>query len=157
LTGPWTVKFEPRWGGPESVVFERPEDWTKRAEEGIKFYSGTATYHKTFDLPPALRDSGKRIYLDLGTVKNIARVRVNGEDCGVVWTAPWHAEISGRVQAQDNRLEIAVANLWPNRLIGDASLPPDKQFTVTNVKKFKKDAPLLESGLLGPVTLVVAE
>lgn len=157
LTGPWTVEFDPAWGGPESVVFERLEDWTRRTEEGIRYYSGTATYRKMFDLPPSLRGSGKRLYIDLGTVRNIAQVRLNGTSCGVVWTAPWHAEISGLVQPKDNKLEIDVANLWPNRLIGDAHLPPDKQFTVTNVKKFKKDSPLLESGLLGPVTLTVAE
>lgn len=157
LAGPWTVKFDPRWGGPELAVFERLEDWIKRPEEGIKHYSGTATYQKTFDLPQLLRGSSKRLYVDLGVVRNIARVRLNGEDCGVVWTAPWRVEISALVRAKDNKLEIDVANLWPNRLIGDASLPPDKRFTVTNVQKFKKDSSLLASGLLGPVTLAMAE
>lgn len=157
LTGQWTVKFDPRWGGPESVVFERLEDWTKRLEEGIKYYSGKSTYHKTFELPESVYNSGRHLYLDLGTIKHVAQVRLNGKDLGVVWAAPWRVEITGAVQASGNKLEIDVVNLWPNRLIGDASLPPEKKYTVTNVKKFKKDSPLLESGLLGPVTLQVTE
>ena len=157
MTGVWTVKFDPRWGGPGSIVFENLEDWTKRTEEGIKYYSGTATYQKTFDLPQSLRNSSRRLYLNLGTVKNVAGVRLNGKNLGVVWTAPWQVEITRVVQMKDNKLEIDVANLWPNRLIGDAALPPEKRFTVTNVQKFKKDSTLLESGLLGPVTLQAAE
>ena len=157
LTGQWIVKFDPKWGGTESVIFENLQDWTKRPEDGIKYYSGTATYLKTFDLPPVPQDFGRRLYVDLGTVKNVAEVRLNGKNLGVVWTAPWQVEITGIAQPKNNKLEIDVANLWPNRLIGDANLPPDKQFTVTNVKKFKKDSPLLESGLIGPVTLLVAE
>lgn len=157
LSGPWTVKFDPKWGGPPSVVFQQLEDWTKRPEPGIRYYSGKAVYEKTFDLPGPLRGSGQRIYLDLGRIKNVAEVRLNGKDLGVIWTAPWHVEITGAVQPTGNRLEIAVVNLWPNRLIGDAGLPPEKRLTATNVKKFKKDSPLLESGLLGPVTLRTPE
>ena len=93
----------------------------------------------------------------VAATEGVAAVRLNGKDLGVVWTAPWHVEITGAVQPMDNHLEIDVVNLWPNRLIGDATLPPEQRFTVTNVKKFKKESPLLESGLLGPVTLEVAE
>ena len=127
-------------------------DWTKRPEDGIKFYSGTAVYRKTFDAPEVPR--GQRLYLDLGVVKNLARVRLNGRDLGVVWCAPWRVEITGAVKAKDNQLEIAVANLWPNRLIGDQSLPAAQRLTSTTWNPFAKDSPLLESGLLGPVTLV---
>jgi hypothetical protein len=157
LSGPWTAKFDPKWGGPESVVFQQLEDWTKRSEPGIKYYSGRAVYEKTFDFPGGALQPGKRLYLDLGRVRNVAEVRLNGKDLGVVWTAPWHVEITGPVQPTGNRLEIGVVNLWPNRLIGDAGLPPEQRLTVTNVKKFKRDSPLLESGLLGPVTLQLAE
>ncbi len=156
LFGPWTVSFDPGWGGPESVVFEELEDWTKRPEEGIKYYSGDAVYKKTFSLPESLHDSKQRLYLNLGRVENVAEVRLNGKDLGVVWTAPWHVEITDVVQPTDNHLEITVVNLWPNRLIGDAQLPPEQRYTVTNVKKFKKDTPLMESGLLGPVKLQIA-
>jgi len=157
LGGAWTVKFDPKWGGPEAVSFERLEDWTQRPEPGIRYYSGKATYTQTFDLPAAAHTSDKRLYLDWGKVQNVAEVRLNGRHLGVVWTAPWQVEITKAVQPTGNRLEVDVVNLWPNRLIGDAALPPDQRFTVTNVKKFKANSPLLPSGLLGPVTLRMAE
>jgi len=110
--------------------------------------------------------------LDLGVLKNVARVKLNGRDLGVVWTAPWHVEVTGVIRPDVNDLEIEVANLWPNRLIGDARLPKEKRLTVTNVrtydtmasgtyscqvckarKKSGQAAQLLSSGLLGPVTL----
>jgi len=153
IQGSWTVRFDPEWGGPESAVFQELEDWTRRPEPGIKHYSGTATYQKTFDLPEALRQDNRRVYLNLGKVENLAEVRLNGKDLGVVWTAPWQVEITAALRPTDNKLEIDVVNLWPNRLIGDAALPPEKRLTKTNVTKFKKDSPLLPSGLLGPVRL----
>ena len=155
--GPWTVEFSPEWGGPKSVVFETLEDWTKRSEPGIRYYSGTATYRKTFDLPEAERNPSQPIYLDLGRVKNLATVRLNGKDLGVVWTAPWRVEITAAVSPTNNRLEIDVVNLWPNRLIGDAGLPPGDRLTATNATAFKKDSPLLASGLLGPVRILVVK
>jgi len=154
LTGPWTVKFDPKWGGPESVVFEKLVDWTKRPEPGIKYYSGKATYYKTFDLPGTAQGVEKRLYLDLKRVRNVAHVRLNGKDLGVVWTAPWQVDITQAVKPTGNKLEIDVVNLWPNRLIGDAALPPEKRLTKTNVTKFKKDMTPLPSGLMGPVQLV---
>ncbi len=153
LAGPWTVSFDPKWGGPESVVFEKLEDWTKRPEEGIRHYSGTATYRQTFDLPETSRGGNRRLYLDLGKVSNVATVCLNGKDLGVVWTAPWRVEITDAVKPTGNRLEIDVVNLWPNRLIGDAALPPEERLTKTNVTTYKKESPLLPSGLLGPVVL----
>ena len=92
------------------------------------------------------------MYLDLGMVKNIARVSLNDKDLGIVWTAPWQVDITPALTNGRNRLKIEVINLWPNRLIGDAGLLPDQHLTHTNIP-FKKDAPLLPSGLLGPVTL----
>ena len=157
LQGAWTVRFAPQWGGPESIRFEKLYDWTKADLDGIKYYSGTATYEsEKFALPASLiRNPPAAIYLDLGEVKNVARVRLNGKDLGVLWTRPFRVEITGAVQPADNLLEITVTNLWPNRLIGDAALPPEKRFTRTHVTKFTKDTPLLPSGLLGPVTLRV--
>ncbi|MBS1565568.1 MAG: hypothetical protein JST39_14355, partial [Bacteroidetes bacterium] len=92
------------------------------------------------------------VYLDLGVVKNIARVMLNGKSLGIVWTAPWQVDVSSALKTGTNNLEIEVINLWPNRLIGDAGLPIEKRLTNTNIP-FKKDMPLLPSGLLGPVTL----
>ncbi len=151
LAGPWEVSFDTKWGGPEKVAFQTLEDWSKRPEDGIRYYSGAATYRKTFDLPQA--PSAQGLYLDLGVVKNLAQVRLNGRDLGVVWCAPWSVDVTGIVKAKDNHLEITVVNLWPNRLIGDQSLPAEKRLTWTTWNPFEKDTPLLESGLLGPVTL----
>jgi hypothetical protein len=154
LSGDWQVSFDPKWGGPANVVFENLEDWTKRPEEGIKFYSGTATYRKKFDLPNGLdlKRSALPIYLDLGMVKDLAEVRLNGKYLGVVWTAPWRIDIRGAAVEKGNELEIDVINQWPNRLIGDSKLPPKKQFTKSNYK-LGPDDPLVSSGLLGPVIL----
>ena len=91
----------------------------------------------------------------MGKVKNLAEVKLNGRSLGVIWTAPWHVEITDAAKNGDNHLEINVINLWPNRLIGDQFLPAEKRFTNTNIKKFEKASPLLESGLLGPVMLKV--
>jgi len=157
IAGPWEVSFDPKWGGPARAVFEKLDDWTKRPEPGIRYYSGTATYRKTFDLPKTIGESSRPVYLDLGRVENLAAVRLNGKDLGVVWTAPWQVDITAVMKPTGNKLEIDVVNLWPNRLIGDAAAGAGKRFTVTNVKTYKKDSPLLESGLLGPVTLRQAE
>ena len=154
ITGGWTVTFDPKWGGPESADFDRLISWTRRPEAGIRYYSGKATYRHTFDLPEAFREPGRQIALDLGVVKNLAAVRLNGQSLGVVWTAPFRLDITSAVRPVGNRVEIDVVNLWPNRLIGDAALPPQQQLTRGNVK-LAKDQPLLESGLLGPVTLSV--
>jgi hypothetical protein len=175
IEGPWEVSFNPKWGGPDKVAFATLGDWTRRPEDGIRYYSGTAVYRKQFDVPSL--ESGCRTFLDLGSVKNIAQVKLNGRNLGVVWTAPWQMEVTGTVRPGVNGLEIEVANLWPNRLIGDGMLPKEKRRTLTNVKTYetplppeanyptygcracdarrKSDKPpgLLPSGLLGPVTL----
>ncbi|MCC6125712.1 MAG: discoidin domain-containing protein [Pirellulales bacterium] len=153
ISGPWTVAFDPQWGGPEKVVFEELVDWTERSEEGIKHYSGTAVYKKTFDLPgiEALSaEERKELSLDLGKVNYLARVRLNGKDLGILWTAPWRVHISGAVQAKDNELEIEVVNTWVNRLVGDSRLPPEKRLAKTSVQL---NRPPMRSGLLGPVTV----
>jgi hypothetical protein len=149
LAGSWTVRFDPKRGGPGDVDFATLEDWTKRQEPGIKHYSGKATYSKRFDAPGS---EGQVLFLDLGAVKNIAEVRLNGKRLGIVWTAPWRIHTADALRAKDNLLEIDVVNLWPNRLIGDAALPPENRLTRTNIQ-VERNAPLLPSGLLGPVTL----
>ena len=123
VEGDWSLHFDPAWGGPAAVSFETLEDWTARKEEGIKYYSGTAIYKKFIDVPDTL--GGRRVYLDMGTVKHIADVMLNGDNLGVVWTAPWRIEITKAVRPGKNQLEIAVSNVWANRLIGDERLPPD--------------------------------
>jgi hypothetical protein len=154
LDGAWDVAFDPKWGGPSNVRFEELTDWTKRPEDGIKFYSGTAVYRKTFTLPTA-PDQSQRLILELGEVREVATVRLNGRDLGVVWTKPARVDITRAAKAGTNELEVSVVNLWPNRLIGDAALPPEKRFTETNMRKFVSKSPLLPSGLLGPVQMLV--
>ncbi|MCI0492545.1 MAG: glycosyl transferase family 2, partial [Planctomycetes bacterium] len=154
--GPWEVSFDPQWGGPAQVTFDQLDDWSKRPEHGIRYYSGKATYRKTFDFPPpATRESS--VFVDLGTVKNVAAVRLNGRDLGIVWCAPWRVDVTDAIKPKDNALEIGVINLWPNRLIGDADQPPEKRFTKSNVPSFKSDTSLLPSGLLGPVTIYTSK
>ncbi len=171
LDAPWTVSFDPEWGGPASAVFERLTDWTQHSDPGIKYYSGTAVYKQTFDLP---KSDAKSLLLDLGKVCNMARVKLNGKELGVIWTFPWQVDISDAVKSKGNQLEIEVVNLWPNRLIGDEQLPDDGivngqwpewltegkprtsgRYTFTTYKHFNKDSPLLESGLMGPVKILV--
>jgi hypothetical protein len=170
LDAPWAVSFDPKWGGPESVVFDELHDWTADTRPGIKYYSGTAFYRQSFDLPGYKK--GSALYLDLGKVKNMARIRLNGKDLGTVWTAPWRVDISGAVKTEGNALEIEVVNLWPNRLIGDEQLPYDGpehgrwpewllegkartsgRYAFGSVRHYNRDSPLLESGLLGPVSI----
>ena len=149
LTGEWDVAFDTHWGGPAHVRFDQLRDWSRSDDLQIRYYSGKAVYTRKFDYTAA---AGEPVYLDLGVVKNIARVALNDQDLGIVWTAPWQVDISPALKSGSNQLKIEVINLWPNRLIGDAGLAPEKRLTNTNIL-FKKDAPLLPSGLLGPVTL----
>ena len=145
------MAFDPKWGGPAAATFDRLTGWQTREEPGIKFYSGTATYRQTFDLPPGA-DAKSTLYLDLGKVCELAEVRLNGQPLGVVWTPPFRVDISRAVQPTGNRLEIDVVNFWPNRIIGDAALPPAQRLTKTNIDKLTEKTPLMESGLIGPVT-----
>jgi hypothetical protein len=173
IRGPWEVAFDPAWGGPAKVLFEDLDDWSKRPEEDIRYYSGTATYRKKFDIPDRAHGD---LHIDLGTVKNVAQVRLNGRDLGVVWTNPWRVPIDGLVREKGNDLEIEVVNLWPNKLIGDGRLPKENRQTVTNVRTYEPTLPrdfhsrrcpiceerrnagmppeLLPSGLLGPVRIL---
>lgn len=153
LSGAWKVAFDTQWGGPEVVEFASLQDWAQHTDKRIKYFSGKATYTKTFKYNGT---KGQSVYLDLGVVKNIAEVTLNGKNLGVVWTAPWHLDISSALKAGENILNIEVINLWPNRLIGDAALPEAQRITNTNIV-FKKDEPLLPSGLLGPVVIKSTE
>jgi hypothetical protein len=156
LSGAWDVSFDPKWGGPAKVVFEHLVDWTTRSEPGIKFYSGSAVYRKEFNLA-ALPANDTRLLLDLGAVHEVAFVRLNGRDLGVVWTKPARVDITDAVKTLGNELEVTVVNLWPNRLIGDEALPKELRLTETNMRKFGAGSPLLPSGLIGPVSVLSVE
>ena len=153
LTAPWEVSFDPKWGGPEKIVFGALDDWSKRSEPGIRHYSGKAVYRTTFD--HHVMDAEKRLFLSLGEVKNLATIKLNGHDLGIVWCAPWRVEVPAHlIKAQGNQLEITVANLWINRLIGDSGLPESKRLTWTTRNPYKPHSPLQASGLLGPVQII---
>lgn len=150
LDGPWTVTFDPKSGGPDQpVTLETLASWTTRPEPGIKHYSGTATYTRSFDHQP----DGRRVWLDLGRVADVASVTLNGKSCGVAWTAPWRVEITSALKPGKNDLRIAVTNTWANRLIGDHALPENQRLTWTNAPFRLDKTPLAPAGLLGPVSL----
>lgn len=173
LEGSWTVAFNPEWGGPRQIQFEVLQDWTEHEDGGIKYYSGIATYSKSFVFPPESGGAARqepRFFLNLGAVRDIARVTLNGKDLGVVWCAPWRIEITDAVHNGENHLEIEVANRWSNRLLGDQQ-PPDKnartvswesgllagqQYSAGRYTFATADGPgkLLPSGLLGPVQVL---
>jgi hypothetical protein len=138
---------------------------SKHPDSGIRFFSGTATYRKAFELTE--EQARGHVRLQLGTVKCIAQVRLNGKDLGIVWTDPWTIELTGALKPGRNELEIDITNTWINRLIGDAALPPEKRIAKTNValqsgkrtfkpyQGFASEDPLMTSGLLGPVRLEI--
>ena len=155
IGGAWDVSFDPKWGGPESVRFEKLVSWTARPEPGIRFYSGKAVYRNTFDV--SSKRGGARLALDLGQVKDtgIARVRLNGHDLGIVWCPPFRVDITKTVKPRGNTLDIEVVNSWRNRLVGDRDVPAERRLTKTNIR-IRREWKLRESGLLGPVTLQAA-
>jgi hypothetical protein len=192
ISGPWEVKFDPKWGGPEKpVIFSSLVDWINRSEPGIKYFSGTAIYKTSFNMPSIrLTDKQPVISLELGVVKHIARVMLNNQDLGVVWTAPWSMTLPpGILKKKGNRLEIKISNVWVNRLIGDEQEPADCEWLIggsaykqgyylkefpewflknqprpsknrycfTTWNYFTRESPLISSGLLGPVKLVMEE
>ncbi|MCX6875547.1 MAG: glycosyl hydrolase [Verrucomicrobia bacterium] len=157
IAGPWQVQFDPQWFYPAAgltnpVTFTTLTDWSQRPEAPIKHFSGTATYSCRFEIT----DFKTPMILSLGTVKETARIRLNGQDLGVVWCAPWRLAITTAAKPGENRLEIEVANLWPNRLIGDAALPEAERRTRTNVP-VNSTQPLMTSGLLGPVRIMTVK
>jgi hypothetical protein len=154
IRGPWELQFPPSAGAPERVTLDHLVSWSQHSDAGVRYFSGTATYRKTFDLPEALRGSGQHLTLDLGDVKNLAEVRLNGKDLGVFWAVPFRVDVTDAIKATGNSLEIEVVNFWPNRIIGDQSLPPEKRLTRTNIRKLTKNTLLMESGLLGPVSVL---
>jgi hypothetical protein len=173
LSGAWDVAFDPKWGGPERIAFDTLQDWTTRPEPGIKYYSGIATYRKTFNLT---RIPKGKTYLDLGVVHDMARVKLNGRDLGVVWCAPWRIDVTGAIKAGDNQLEIEVVNRWANRMIGDkqpadanartVECPPGflggkripaGRYTFCTDDPYDPNSPLVPSGLLGPVQILISE
>jgi hypothetical protein len=175
LDGDWQVEFPEGWGAPQETTFSKLESWTESEDEGIRSFSGIATYRKSFDVPASLA-AQERLFLQLGDLAEIAEVSLNGKPLGLVWLPPFRIEITDAIRAGTNTLEIRVANLWANRLNGDSLLPEADRFTRSNLDRMQTDPtsdssygripngptrpvyseipPLMKSGLLGPVQIV---
>lgn len=152
LAGEWTVDFDPKWGAPAQIKLPKLISWTDHENEGVKYYSGAGFYTKTLDIPADWLASGRRVYLDLGDVRELAEVFVNGRSAGVLWKPPFRTDITSLVRPGANKLKIEVMNMWINRLAGDNKLPADKKFTRTNITS--DTWRIQPAGLLGPVRLL---
>ncbi len=178
LTGPWTVRFPPGLGAPAAATFAKLTSWTERPEPGIRYFSGTAEYVRTLDVPAEWLGPGRALLLELGQVREFAEISLNGQAFGVLWKPPFTVDITEAATPGNNELRIRVTNLWPNRLIGDEQLPDDRRWggdgrmlawpeknakdtpkpangrvTWTTWRHYDQTSPLLDSGLLGPVFL----
>jgi hypothetical protein len=153
----WTVTFQQERGAPEGQVsFEKLESWTQRPEDGIKYFSGTATYEQVINISRERLQKGRRVHLDLGDVKYLAEVFVNDQPLGVLWKPPFQVDITETVKAGSNKVQVKITNVWKNRLIKDAQLPKESRVTWSFYPFYENepDAPLMESGLLGPVRVL---
>ncbi|MDR1102586.1 MAG: DUF3395 domain-containing protein [Tannerella sp.] len=175
ISGPWQLSFPPDWGAPAQVTLDRLISWTEHPDAGVRYFSGTAAYDRTFrwDAGP---DAGMCVMLDLGTLRHFAEVTLNGRAFPVLWKPPYLLDITEAIQTGDNRLQVKITNMWPNRLIGDEQLPDDREwegmhlkewpqwvldgkpsptgrFTFTTWRHWRRDDALLPSGLFGPVQL----
>lgn len=182
ITGSWNLSFDPDWGKKETVALDELSSWSEHSDPLVKYYSGTATYRKVFDVSESDISKGKsRLFLDLGHVEVMARVKLNGNACGTAWKPPYRVNVTGALVPGQNELEIEVVNTWVNRMIGDEQLPLDAQwkdwetlvawpdwfregqpsstgrYTFTTARHYKKDSRLTPSGLLGPVRLARPE
>lgn len=163
ISGPWKINFPPNWGAPPSANFDHLISWTESDDKGIKYFSGTATYQHSFSI--AKESLGKKITLDLGEVRDLAEIFVNGKSAGILWKKPYAADITKYVRAGENELKIEVVNMWSNRLTGDMLSDPKDRFCKTNQPYMKSevwpggDEPfhLQTAGLLGPVKIAEAK
>jgi hypothetical protein len=151
----WNIRFNPALGGPVSYHLDSLVSWDDIKDEGIKYYSGIASYETAFNVHANSITTGTKAFVVFDNVQEIAKVSVNGKDCGIVWTLPYKAEITKHLKAGSNQIVVQVANSWNNRLVGDVSNPDKKQYTKTNIKyKVKANSPLLKSGLIGKAHVI---
>ena len=154
LQDDWRVHFSQKGGGKADEYYTELHSWTESTDPIVRYFSGTAVYTTVFSMRNERLESSGRILLDLGDVRNIAEVTLNGKPAGVLWKAPFRTEdIKPLLREGDNTLEVKVTNLWRNRMIGDVQ--PGETHPVTSIRRFYKAGdPLLPSGLLGPVTVI---
>jgi hypothetical protein len=154
VEGPWELSFQENRGAPPQALFQELTPWNENPDNGIKYFSGTVKYSNTIDVPADWLKEGSRICLDLGSVKNLAEVIVNGKSLGIVWKTPFRVDMTGSLKQGENNLEMKVTNLWVNRLIGDQQPGVEKKITYTTMDFYRADSPLKPSGLLGPVQIL---
>lgn len=155
VEGPWQVDFPPNWGAPPRVSFDQLISWTECPDDGVKYFSGTATYSKDISAEASWFKPGAKVLLDLGLVKEIAEVSVNGKPVGgILWKPPYRADVTSSLHPGNNHIEIKATNLWPNRIVGDQQPTAKRQYAWLDYRPFKASTPLLESGLIGPVKVV---
>jgi len=157
VNGEWKVSFQPERGAPASITVDKLASWSDNSDKGVKYFSGTGTYTRTVTAPADWFKPGAHLWIDLGEVKNLAEVAVNGKSLGVVWHKPYRVDVTSVLKPGANELTIKVTNAWVNRLIGDQQPDAAVKYTFTTVKPYKADSPLLPSGLLGPVTVSRSE
>lgn len=156
LNNPWRITFQPGRGAPDMLDMPRLIPLEKNTDSGIRYFSGIATYNSSFTVPKSHK-SGAPLSIDLGKVGDVAEVTVNGKPAGIAWVAPYRVDIGAFVKPGENQIEIKVANLWTNRLIGDKQPGATPVAFVTVSTTYNADAPLRPAGLIGPVTLISAE
>lgn len=154
IEGPWQVTFPPGLGAPALATFDKLTEWNENSDEGIKYFSGTATYSRSIDVPASWLTPDAHLWLDLGNVKNLAEVSVNGKPLGILWTQPFRVDMTSALKAGTNSLEVKVINGWANRIIGDRQPGVTKTYTFTSPKYYNAHSHLWPSGLLGPVQIV---
>ncbi|HEX7854172.1 MAG TPA: glycosyl hydrolase [Sphingobium sp.] len=156
LGGPWTVSFEAGRGAPGTRILDRLSSLSEASDPGIRYFSGAATYSRSFTVPGKWLKSGRRVEIDLGDVREIATISVNGKRTTTAWHAPYRADITDALRKGKNKLEVEVINLWPNRLIGDKQ-PGTKPVAFAPTSPYRANSPLLASGLIGPVHILASE
>jgi hypothetical protein len=152
VDGSWKLDFQSGRGAPDSVTVDKLASWSESSDAGVKYFSGIGTYTKTVTASADWLAKGAHIWIDLGDVKNLAEVSVNGKSLGIVWHAPYRVDVTSALKPGDNQLVVKVINAWVNRLIGDEQ-PGATKYTFADVKPYKASSPLLPSGLIGPVTI----
>src|ERR1019366_89549 len=153
LAGPWNLSFQPQRGAPASITLNELSSWSESTDAGVRYFAGTGTYAKTVAAPPEWFRKGAHQWIDLGDVKNMAEVGLNGKPLGIAWHAPYRLDLTGELREGPNELSIRVTNAWVNRLIGDEQ-PGATRYTFADVKPYSSDSKLLPSGLLGPVRIL---
>jgi len=159
LDAGWVLHAPPREllsSGTRPLQLDALRSWTSFEEPLVKYHAGTLEYTLQFEVGEDWLDDRTRVFLELGQVRELAEIVLNGRNLGVVWKPPFGGEATGALRKGQNVLVVRVTNFWPNRIIGEHSMPPDQRWTRTNIRKLTQDTPLMEAGLLGPVRLSAA-